>query len=32
MLTQVDNLSAPDSNSEDQRCWTNGYVRVSLTP
>jgi hypothetical protein len=24
--------SAPDSSSQDQCCWTNGYVRVVVTP
>ena len=30
MLAQVDNWAAPDSDSSDQCCWTNGYVRVSV--
>ena len=32
MLAQVDNWAAPDSGSGDQCCWTNGYVRVTVTP
>ena len=32
MLAQVDNWAAPDSSSGDQCCWTNGYVRVTVTP
>ena len=32
MLAQVANFSAPDSGSGDQCCWTNGYVRVTVTP
>ena len=32
MLAQVDNFSAADSGSGDQCCWTNGYVRVTVTP
>ena len=32
MLAQVDNWSANDSGTQDQCCWTNGYVRVNVTP
>ena len=32
MLAQVDNFAASDSGTQDQCCWTNGYVRVSVTP
>lgn len=32
MLAQVDNWAANDSGTQDQCCWTNGYVRVSVTP
>ena len=32
MLAQVDNFDANDSGSQDQCCWTNGYVRVNVTP
>ena len=32
MRVQVDNFGAPDSTSGDQCCWTNGYVRVNVTP
>ena len=32
MLAQVDNFDAQDSGTQDQCCWTNGYVRVSVTP
>ncbi len=32
MLAQVDNWGAPDSSSGNQCCWTNGYVRVTVTP
>ena len=31
LLAQVDNFRAPDSSSGDQCCWTNGYVRVTVT-
>ena len=30
LRAQVDNWRAPDSNSGDQCCWTNGYVRVTV--
>ena len=30
MLAQVDNFDAPDSGTQDQCCWTNGYVRVTV--
>ncbi len=32
MLAQVDNFDANDSGSQDQCCWTNGYVRVNVAP
>ena len=32
MLAQVDNFAANDSGTQDQCCWTNGYVRVNVTP
>ena len=32
MLAQVDNFNAADSSGGDQCCWTNGYVRVTVTP
>ena len=32
MRAQVDNFAAPDSGSGDQCCWTNGYIRVTVTP
>jgi len=32
MLAQVDNFGAADSGSGDQCCWTNGYVKVNVTP
>ena len=31
LRAQVDVFSAPDSSSGDQCCWTNGYVRVTVT-
>ena len=31
MRVQVDNFRAVDSASNDQCCWTNGYVRVRVT-
>ena len=31
MLAQVDNFDANDSGSQDQCCWTNGYVKVTVT-
>ena len=30
LRAQVDNWRAPDSNHQDQCCWTNGYVRVTV--
>ena len=30
MLAQVDNFDANDSGTQDQCCWTNGYVRVTV--
>ena len=30
MLAQVDNWAAPDSGTQDQCCWTNAYVRVTV--
>jgi hypothetical protein len=32
MRARVDNFSAADSGDGDQCCWTNGYVRVTVTP
>ena len=32
MNVQVDNWGLPDSGAGDQCCWTNGYVRVTVTP
>ena len=32
MRARVDNFSATDSGDGDQCCWTNGYVRVNVTP
>jgi len=32
MRAQVDNFGAPDSGSGDQCCWTNAYIRVTVTP
>ena len=32
MLAQVDNFAAADSGTQDQCCWTNGYVKVNVTP
>jgi hypothetical protein len=32
MLARVDNWSATDSSSGSQCCWTNGYVRINVTP
>ncbi|MGE0158263.1 MAG: hypothetical protein AB7T31_02555 [Gemmatimonadales bacterium] len=29
---QVDNWDTPDSSSGDQCCWTNGFIRVRVTP
>ena len=31
LIGQVDNHRRPDSNSGDQCCWTNAYVRVNVT-
>jgi hypothetical protein len=30
MLAQVDNFDANDSGTQDQCCWTNAYVRVTV--
>jgi hypothetical protein len=30
LLAQVDNFDANDSGTQDQCCWTNGYVRVTV--
>jgi len=30
ILAQVDNFAATDSGTQDQCCWTNGYVRVTV--
>jgi hypothetical protein len=32
MRARVDNFSATDSNDGDQCCWTNGFVKVTVTP
>jgi hypothetical protein len=32
MRVRVDNFTAADSSDGDQCCWTNGYVRVHVTP
>lgn len=32
LRAQVDNWDAPDSSSGDQCCWTNGFLRVNVTP
>ena len=32
MRIRADNFGAPDSNPLDQCCWSNGYVRVRVTP
>jgi hypothetical protein len=32
MLAQVDNHAATDSGRGDQCCWTNGFVKVTVTP
>lgn len=32
LRAQADNFDARDSSSGDQCCWTNGYVRVTVTP
>ncbi len=32
MLAQVDNFNSADSGDRFQCCWTNGYVRVTVTP
>jgi hypothetical protein len=32
MRIRADNFGAPDSNPLDQCCWSNGYVRVHVTP
>ncbi len=32
MRARVDNFGAADSGDGDQCCWTNGYVRVTVTP
>jgi hypothetical protein len=32
MLAQVDNFAANDSGTQDQCCWTNAYIRVTVTP
>jgi hypothetical protein len=29
---EANNWNAPDSQSIDQCCWTNAYVRVRVTP
>jgi hypothetical protein len=32
MRVTADNWGAPDSTANDQCCWTNGYVRVNVSP
>ena len=32
MRARVDNFGATDSGDGDQCCWTNGYIRVTVTP
>jgi len=32
MRARVDNFNRSDSSDGDQCCWTNGYVRVNVTP
>ena len=32
LRVQADTFSAPDSGTQDQCCWTNGYVRVNVSP
>jgi hypothetical protein len=32
MRAQADNWNAPDSSSGDQCCWSNAYLRVTVTP
>lgn len=32
MRAQADNWGSPDSSSGDQCCWSNAYVRVTVTP
>ena len=32
MRARVDNFGAADSGDGDQCCWTNGYIRVTVTP
>lgn len=32
LRAQADIFAAPDSGSQDQCCWSNGYVRVNVSP
>ena len=32
LRVRADNFAALDSGAGDQCCWTNGYVRVRVTP
>ena len=32
LRVQVDNFAAPDSGTQDQCCWTNGYLGVNVSP
>ena len=32
MRARVDNFNSSDSSSGDQCCWTNAYIRVTVTP
>lgn len=32
LRVRADNFSSPDSSTADQCCWTNGFVRVTVTP
>ena len=32
MRAEANNFSAPDSSGGDQCCWTNAYIRVTVTP
>ena len=32
MRARVDNFNRADSSDGDQCCWTNGYVKVNVTP
>jgi hypothetical protein len=32
MRARVDNFNSADSSGGDQCCWTNAYIRVTVTP